>query len=57
MLGCEATSFLKRIGDMLSTKWETGNVMGWVCASLSFVILCATLGCVSGLILSGVHLV
>ena len=50
MLGCEATAFLKRIGDMLSAKWEMdyGTVMGWVRARLSFAILRATLLCVRG---------
>ena len=50
MLGCEATAFLKLIGDMLSAKWEEdyGTVIRWVHARLSFVILCATLLCVWG---------
>ena len=50
MLGCEATVFLKWNGDMLSAKWEIdyGVVMRWVCAKLSFAILCATLLCVQG---------
>ena len=49
MLGCEATVFLKWIGDM-SAKWEIdyGVVMRWVYARLSFAILCATLLCVQG---------
>lgn len=36
MLGCEATAFLKQIGDMLSAKWEMDyeTVMGWVHARL-----------------------
>ena len=50
MVGYEATVFLKWIGDMLSSKWEMDyrTVMGWVRASLSFVILRATLLCVWG---------
>ena len=48
MLGCEATAFFKRIGDMLLAKWKMyyGTVMGW--DGLSFVILHATLLCVWG---------
>ena len=48
MLGCEATTFLKQIGDILSAKWKMdyGTVMGQIHARLSFMILRVTLLCV-----------
>ena len=52
-LGCEATVFLKWIGDMLSAKWKIdyGVAMRWVCTRLLFAILRATLLCAQGLVL------
>ena len=44
MLGCEATAFLKWIGDML--EMDYGTAIGWVRARMSFAILRATLLCV-----------
>ena len=49
MLGCEATAFLKQIGDMLSAKWKMDHetVMGWVRARLSlrsFMLHCCVFG-------------
>ena len=45
MLGCEATTFLKQIGDILLAKWKMdyGTVMGQIHARLSFTILRVTL--------------
>ena len=53
VLGCEATAFLKWIGNVLLAKQEMsyGTVMGWVCARLSFAILHATLMCFGSLVL------
>ena len=50
MLGSEAESFVRRLGDFLAAKWERpySVVMGWVRACLSFVILWAALLCVCG---------
>ena len=50
LMGNEADVFLKRLGDVVSVKWERSysEVMGWVRARLSFAILRASILCLRG---------
>ena len=50
LVGVEAASFLKRIANCLSARWERSyaDVIFWIRAHLAFAILRATALCVRG---------
>ena len=50
LLGREASRFLKRLGELLSLKWERSysGIINWLRTRLSFAILHATIVCLRG---------
>ena len=50
LLGREASRFLKRLGELLSLKWERSysGIINWLRTRLSFAILRATIVCLRG---------
>ena len=50
LLGHEAETFLRRLGDCLAVKWERSysEVMGWIRARLVFAVLRSSIMCLRG---------
>ena len=46
----EASVFYKCLACLLSTKWgdEYSVVLGWLCCSLCFLLLCSAIQCIHG---------